>query len=88
MASSQFPALSKGARLAETRSHLVCAVQLWVSLGLRVPQPNGLVQQLGHSLVVGVVLALGFALDEPIVLQLGQGLQLGNSWMHSEEVQF
>lgn len=37
-------------------------------------QADGLVQQLGHGLVVGVELALGLGLDEAIVLQLGHGL--------------
>lgn len=39
-----------------------------------VAQADGLVKQLGHLLVVGVVLAARPRLDEPIVLQLAQRL--------------
>mmetsp|Transcript_18872 Transcript_18872/g.47860 ORF Transcript_18872/g.47860 Transcript_18872/m.47860 type:complete len:1344 (-) Transcript_18872:168-4199(-) len=58
-------------RLAEVL--LVRLVRLGVGLAA-LAQADRLVQQLGHGLVVGVVLALGLGLDEAIVLQLGERL--------------
>lgn len=55
---------------ASPPSHLIGIVVCLAALA----QANGLVQQLGHGLVVAVKLALGLGLDETIILQLRHGL--------------
>jgi hypothetical protein len=48
-------------------------IRRWVCVAAAA-QSDGLVQQLGHGLVIGMVLALSTRLDEAIVLKLGQRL--------------
>lgn len=47
-----------------------CAMQSLMKAHLFATQANGLVEQLGHLLVVGVILPSGPAGNEPIVFQL------------------